>query len=385
MKCVYAGQPYPETFFKSLYLAGPTPRDPNVPSWRPSALEGLEHLGYDGVVFIPESQDGQRSSDYDQQMDWELEAMRRSDLILFWIPATQDTLPASTTRVELGLQIHSGKVILGIPQGAYQTRYLERLASQRNITVHRTLEETLKAACQQLDSGAERSRAECLIPLEIWKTQHFQQWYGSQTKAGHSLEDVPNIEWVFRVGANKTFPLFFAIHVAIKVKGEERIKSNEAVIIRPSIVTVCVYCPGETRQQDRFVLIKEYRTSAMNAQGFVFELPGGSSFKPGIEPTVLAMEELEEETGMRFSQDRFRVVTQRQLAATMVANQVLLLAIELEPAEMDAIAAKADTNYGNSSETELTYLYVSTRQQIIEDGLVDFVTLGQISLMGADK
>jgi 8-oxo-dGTP pyrophosphatase MutT (NUDIX family) len=384
MKCVYAGQPYPETFFKSLYLAGPTPRDPNVPSWRPDALRILEQLGYDGVVFIPESQDGQRSSDYDQQMDWELDAMRRSDVILFWIPATPDTLPANTTRVEFGLQIHSGKIILGIPQGAYKTRYLERLASQRNIVVHRSLEATLQAACNRLAAGGKRSRAECLIPLEIWKTQHFQQWYSSQIAAGHSLEDVPNIEWVFRVGADKTFPLLLAIHVAIKVKGEDRIKSNESVIIRPSIVTVCVYCPGETRKRDRFVLVKEYRTSAMNAQGFVFELPGGSSFKPGIEPSALAMEELEEETGIRFSQDRFRIVTQRQLVATMIANQALLLAIELEPWEMDAIAAKAGATYGNSAETELTYLHVLTREQILEDGLMDFVTLGQISLVGGD-
>ncbi|MBD2461346.1 nucleoside 2-deoxyribosyltransferase domain-containing protein [Oscillatoria sp. FACHB-1407] len=366
-------------------MAGPTPRDSNVSSWRPNALKILKQLGYDGVVFIPESQDAQRSSDYDQQMDWELAAMRRSDVILFWIPATPDTLPAYTTRVELGLQIHSGKVILGIPQGAYRTRYLERLASQRNIAVYCTLEETLNAAYNQLDAGAERSHAECLIPLEIWQTRHFQQWYSSQTSAGHSLEDVPNIEWVFRVGADKSFPLLLAIHVAMKVKGEERIKSNEAVIIRPSIVTVCVYCLGKTRNRDRFVLIKEYRTSALNAQGFVFELPGGSSFKPGIELSELAMEELEEETGMRFSQDRFRMVTQRQIVATLVANEALLMAIELEPAEMDAIAAQARQTYGNFSETEQTYLHVFTREQIMEGGFVDFVTLGQIALVGFDK
>ncbi|MBD1866137.1 nucleoside 2-deoxyribosyltransferase domain-containing protein [Cyanobacteria bacterium FACHB-471] len=366
-------------------MAGPTPRYSNVSSWRPNALKILKQLGYDGVVFIPESQDAQRDSDYDQQMDWELGAMRRSDVILFWIPATPDTLPANTTRVELGLQIHSGKVILGLPQGAYRTRYLERLANQRNIVVHRTLEETLNAAYNQLDAGAERSRAECLIPLEIWKTKHFQQWYSSQTAAGHSLEDVPNIEWVFRVGADKAFPLWLAIHVAIKVKGEDRIKSNETVIIRPSIVTVCMYCLGETRKQDRFVLVKEYRTSAINAYGFVFEVPGGSSFKSGIEPSALAMEELEEETGMRFSQDRFRTVTQRQIAATLVANEALLMAVELEPAEMDAIAAQVGQTYGNFSETERTYPHVFTREQIMEGGFVDFVTLGQIALVGFDE
>jgi nucleoside 2-deoxyribosyltransferase len=384
MKLIYACQAFPKTFRKSLYLAGPTPRDAEVHSWRPQALELLESFGYDGVVFIPEAQDGQRSSDYGQQMDWELDAMRRSDVILFWIPSERDTLPANTTRVEFGLQIHNGKIALGIPHGAYQTNYLERLATQYNVVLHRTLEETVKTACTKLGSGAERSGAECLIPLDIWRTRHVQQWYISQTSAGHILEDVPNIEWVFRVGPDKAFPLLLAIHVAIKVSGENRIKSNEAVIIRPSIVTVCAYCPGETRNRDRFVLVKEYRTSVMNAQGFVFELPGGSSFKPDVDPHSLAMEELEQETGMRISQDRFRIVGQRQLAATLVANQALLLAVELDPSEMDEIAAHQGEMYGDRSETEQTYLHVLTRKQIIEEHLVDYVTLGQISLIGGE-
>jgi len=137
MEFIYARQTFPETFLKSLYLAGPTPRDANALSWRPKALELLASVGYDGVVFIPEAEDGQRSNDYDQQMDWELDAMRRSDIILFWIPADREILPANTTRVEFGLQIYSGKVILGIPENTVKTRM---------FYARRKLAETLKAA-----------------------------------------------------------------------------------------------------------------------------------------------------------------------------------------------------------------------------------------------
>lgn len=384
MKSIYACQPFPKMFHKSLYLAGPTPRNDDVPSWRSQALELLVSFGYDGVVFIPEAQNGQRSSDYDQQMDWELDAMRRSDVILFWVPADRGTMPANTTRVEFGLQIHSGKVILGVPQNAYQTRYMEKLAKQYNIAPHRTLEATLKTACTKLESGVERSDAECLIPLDIWRTRHFQQWYASQTAAGHALEDVLKMEWVLRVGPDKAFPLWIALHVAIRVSGENRVKSNESVIIRPSIVTVCAYCLGKTRDQDRFIMVKEYRTSVMNEQGFVFELPGGSSFKPDVDPLSLAVAELEQETGLRLSPDRFRIVGQRQLAATLVANKALLMAVELGLAEMDAIAAQPGRMYGDRSETEQTYLYVLTRQEIMEGSSVDYVTLGQISLIGGE-
>src|SRR5437773_3452695 len=61
MKTIYVSQSFPHSFHKSLYLAGPTPRDPTVSSWRPQALRLLESLAYDGVVFVPESQEGQRS------------------------------------------------------------------------------------------------------------------------------------------------------------------------------------------------------------------------------------------------------------------------------------------------------------------------------------
>jgi 8-oxo-dGTP pyrophosphatase MutT (NUDIX family) len=381
MKTVYVYQPFPQSFHSSVYLAGPTPRHAEVCSWRPRALQLLESMAYDGVVFIPESQDGQRRGDYDRQMAWELDAMRRADLILFWVPAERETLPAYTTRIEFGLQVNSGKIILGIPQDAYKTHYMEQLAKKYRIAVYGTLEETVKAALTTLSGGGKRSGVECLIPLDIWRTAHFQQWYRTQTSAGHTLEDIQNVEWVFRVGANRAFPLFIALHVAIKVRGEDRIKSNEAVIIRPSLVSICAYCPGDTSADDRFILVKEYRTSVMNAQGFVFEFPGGSSWQPGDDPMPVAMDEFAQETGIRLTRERFQILDRRQIAATMIANEALLVAVRLEPAEMEAIVARQGAIHGNSIETERTTLQVLTRQQMIEGQLVDYATLGQLSLV----
>ena len=39
---------------KSIFLAGPTPRDGNVISWRIEACKILEKLGFDGIVYVPE-------------------------------------------------------------------------------------------------------------------------------------------------------------------------------------------------------------------------------------------------------------------------------------------------------------------------------------------
>jgi len=342
-------------------------------------------LSYDGVVFLPESQDGQRQGDYDQQMAWELEAMRRSDVLLFWVPTEREALPAYTTRVEFGFQVHSGKVILGMPQDAYHTRYMKKLGQLYHLASHQTLSETVTAALTKLGEGAQRSGVECLIPLDLWRAPHFQKWYAVQTAAGHTLVDVPNIEWVFRIGTDRTFPLFIALHVAISVHGEGRIKANEAVIIRPSLMIVCAYCPGDTKGQDRFILVKEYRTSVMNPEGFVFELPGGSSIRLGVDPLAVVMDELAQETGIRLPQGRFRVLGRRQIAATMIANEALLFVVRLDPSEMDAIAARQGEIHGNKAEAEHTSLYVFTRQQLMEGQFVDYATLGQIALVGEDS
>lgn len=384
MKIIYARQTFPENFNKSIYLAGPAPRAHNVPSWRSQALKTLETSRYDGIVFVSESEHGRRSSDYDQQIEWELEAMRRSDVVVFWVSAEEDAMPEFASSIEYGLTLTSGKAVLGTPAGAFKAGYLEKLAGTFRIPLIHTLEELINAALKRLGEGAARSNAECLVPLEIWQSRHFQQWYTAQISAGHSLEDVRSVEWVFRVGPNRSYPLYIALHVAIKVCGEDRIKANEAVIIRPSIVTVCAYCPGDTREDDRFILIKEYRASVINAQGFVYELPGGASFDSDEDPIAVASDELAEETAIRLPRERFLVIGRRQIAATMVANEAVLLAARLEPEEMEAIFARQGEMYGVSAQTERTYLHVFTREELMQGSLVDYATLGQLSLIPGD-
>lgn len=51
MQVIHALQKLP----KSIFLAGPTPRDKNTPSWRPQALEILRDMGFGGPVYVPES------------------------------------------------------------------------------------------------------------------------------------------------------------------------------------------------------------------------------------------------------------------------------------------------------------------------------------------
>jgi hypothetical protein len=67
MQIVYTGEEMPQSFTKSIFLAGPTSRNKEVPSWRPDALQLLDDMGFDGVVFLPEDRNGEVHLDYDDQ------------------------------------------------------------------------------------------------------------------------------------------------------------------------------------------------------------------------------------------------------------------------------------------------------------------------------
>lgn len=112
---------------KSIFLAGPTPRGKEVASWRVEAVKKLEELGFDGVVFVPEYSTWIPKENYEDQANWEREALTEATVILFWIPRSLPDMPGFSTNVEFGYWMHSKKVIYGRPDGAPKTRYLDWL------------------------------------------------------------------------------------------------------------------------------------------------------------------------------------------------------------------------------------------------------------------
>jgi len=144
MEIFYAVQSLP----KSIFLAGPTPRDANTPSWRPRALEILEEINFDGAVFVPESEKWTTKEEYLSQVEWEWEGMNGATVVVFWIPRNLEEMPAFTTNVEFGLMAHSSKVVLGYPPHTPKMGYLHALAKRYNIQVVSSLETLLAIAVE---------------------------------------------------------------------------------------------------------------------------------------------------------------------------------------------------------------------------------------------
>lgn len=147
MKLLYPDKPI--LGIPSLYLAGPTPRDSNVLSWRKNAVNLLYDLDFQGTVCIPE-RDNWNHVDYLQQVEWEYKAMMASHKILFWVPRDMNILPGMTTNTEFGywLALRPDNVRYGRPDNAPHTRYLDWLYQKQtgrepNSTLLETIQEVL--------------------------------------------------------------------------------------------------------------------------------------------------------------------------------------------------------------------------------------------------
>jgi len=332
MNIVYTTEETPTTYSKSIFLAGPSPREQDDGNWRPEALKLLEKLGYDGVVYVPLPRDGAFPKNYDSVREWERKNLDRADAIVFWVPRDMKNLPGLTTNIEWGVWYDSGRAVLGYPLDAPHMRYLAGDAKEEAVPLAHTLEETLKNAIKVVGAGAVRKDGERDVPLAIWNKPDFQQWYKAQRSAGNRL-DGAKVVWTFRVGPLKSKVFLYALHVNVWVTAENRAKTNEVVIYRPDIsviVAVSAYAVPSTfdkrvlKEEDvnrhmiaakqlgftydgapitserqrlldrKVILIKEFRSPASTRDGMVHEAAGGSSLKPGEAPEEIAAHEFSE-------------------------------------------------------------------------------------------
>ena len=131
----------------SIFLAGPTPRDKKVKSWRPDALKILEDLEYDGLVFVPELEENEGDFNYLNQVEWEKWGLESCKKIVFWVPRKIPEMSAYTTNVEFGRYVDSGRAVYGRPNDAEKCDYLDWM--YEGVTGDKpfdNLEETLKKA-----------------------------------------------------------------------------------------------------------------------------------------------------------------------------------------------------------------------------------------------
>lgn len=374
MQIIYAQQPFPNKVIKSIFLAGPTPRTNDIISWRKEALKILEKLNYDGTVFVPEASDSKFYDNYNNQVEWEHEGLQKCDCIVFWIPRSVN-LPGFTTNIELGLFYKSGKVVFGFPNDTPHTHYIDNIAKRENIKVYDSLQETLSHAINYIGEGSLRENGETHIPIRIWQSDQFQEWYNDLKNHGNKL--VKAEQKFIHFVKNTLFSVI--LHVEIYISDENRIKENEFVIFRKSICSAILYNTANKIEDYEFVIIKEFRSPVSNNDEYVYELPGGSSFNDKLDLEIIS-DEIHEETSLDIAKDRIKLVDQRQMASTLCSHKCTLYSVELTQSEIDSVKEIERTNrsFGVECDSENTYLRVYKLKDIINNKTLDYSNIGML-------
>lgn len=379
MKIVYSCEPIPGEINKSIFLAGPSLRQgqENLISWRIKALQILETLQYDGVVFVPESKTGNWDNlPYDKVNDWETRCLTIADNILFYINRNvEEGILGLTTNQEFGYWIKSGKCVLGTEPNADSVRYQETWAKKLNVPLYHDLYNSIKCILDKQGDGDLRKNGERWVPLYIWNLPSFKDWYNNLKTAGNVLEEA-KIEDVFLLPNGSVFS--YRIWANIYITQEKRHKNNEFIFSRPDISSCLLYYPRPDINYTEIVLVKEFRTPVNNNIGYVYELPGGSSVKPNVDIKETVIDEVSEETGFKLDISKLEFEGSRQIYATLLTHKCHLFSYELSSYELDQIKMNSNRTFGNAEDTELTYIEIKKVHELISDTIVDWNNLGLI-------
>ncbi|MFH9136895.1 nucleoside 2-deoxyribosyltransferase domain-containing protein [Streptomyces sp. NPDC017524] len=194
---VHVDEEAPASWAAAVYLCGPTPADPAEPSWRPEAVAALRATWRGAgtlAVFLPEPAPGGSYPAYADQIEWEENAMRRSDVILFWIPRDMERLPGLVSNIKWGAWCDSGRAVLGAPPEAERMAYLLHFAEALGVPVERLIAGAAGAALRAVGPGSPRTGGERSVPLPVWRSGPFRAWYAERTGAGDRLLDA-RVEW----------------------------------------------------------------------------------------------------------------------------------------------------------------------------------------------
>jgi 8-oxo-dGTP pyrophosphatase MutT (NUDIX family) len=126
------------------------------------------------------------------------------------------------------------------------------------------------------------------------------------------------------------------------------------------------------------ILVREFRVSSASADGYIWELPGGSSPDSGVNPLELAAEECKEETGLAIDPSRFKFHGARQMAATLSSYKANIYSCEISEQELEYFRSQKGISHGLQDHSEVTYIEVIKLGDIIAKNKADWPTLGMI-------
>jgi hypothetical protein len=136
---------------KSVFLAGTIDMGNSV-DWQKKVVKHYKDTGIN--IYNPRRSDWDASweqsitnAKFVQQVSWELQALEQADYII--VNFLEDS-KSPVTLFELGLHVHSGKVLVCSPEKFYRNGNIEIICATYNVPLFRTLNKLLDSADKYL-------------------------------------------------------------------------------------------------------------------------------------------------------------------------------------------------------------------------------------------
>jgi hypothetical protein len=111
----------------------------NAEDWQSQVINALSDTP--GLVLLNPRRSEFTPEMEDEQIKWELDALRIADLVLMWFPASVE---APVSFLETGLYMQSGKLVLGVEDGFYRQRNLELTSQFYGVQIWKKLGDVVK-------------------------------------------------------------------------------------------------------------------------------------------------------------------------------------------------------------------------------------------------
>lgn len=128
-----------------VFLAGAIDMGAAV-DWQAEAIKRLS--GYQNVALFNPRRKAFTSDTLDEQIVWELNALRDCDTVFMWLPKDSK---APISLFEAGLYWNSGKLCIGADPEFYRRRNLEITGKFYGVHVYHSLDGTLDSLRMSLD------------------------------------------------------------------------------------------------------------------------------------------------------------------------------------------------------------------------------------------
>lgn len=134
----------------TIYLAGTTPLD-HKNDWREKVIKMLKNAKFDGYIYNPDYSLLKNKLSYEDQIMWEVEAMKSSEVVAFWIERDMPKRPGLTTNVEFGYHLPRSNVVYGRPDESEKCFYLDHIyLLERNKKPANNLKDFVKEILQEV-------------------------------------------------------------------------------------------------------------------------------------------------------------------------------------------------------------------------------------------